>query len=123
MIGKILFVAGAATGYVLGSRAGRETYEKLKVRADKFWNSDKVQSGIKETKSRVAEKTPELRKKAEDALRRGPGSGSGVRGSGANVTTGASDTGTDTKGMDSAGHSGSTGTGTSDNVRAGKPGV
>lgn len=56
MMGKILFVAGAATGYVLGSRAGRETYEKLKVRADKFWNSDKVQSGIRGTTSRVAEK-------------------------------------------------------------------
>ncbi|GAB3143911.1 YtxH domain-containing protein [Marisediminicola antarctica] len=74
MMGKILFVAGAATGYVLGSRAGREAYEKLKVRADKLWNSDKVQSGIRETKSRVAEKAPELRKKAEDAMHGGSGS-------------------------------------------------
>ena len=111
MMGKILFVAGAATGYVLGSRAGREAYDKLKVRADKFWNSDKVQSGIRETKSRVAEKTPELRKKAEDVLHRGSGSAggsgtsdSGTSGSGTNLETGAS------------------GTAGSENVGTGKPG-
>ena len=93
MMGKILFVAGAATGYVLGSRAGREAYEKLKVRADKLWNSDKVQSGIRETKSRVAEKTPELRKKAEDALHRGSGSG----------TSGSDKSGSDSSGSDPSG--------------------
>ena len=106
MMGKILFVAGAATGYVLGSRAGREAYDKLKVRADKFWNSDKVQSGIRETKSRVAEKTPELRKKAEDVLHRGSGSAGG---------SGTSDSGTSLE-------NGASGTAGSENVGTGKPG-
>ena len=121
MIGKILFVAGAATGYVLGTRAGREAYEKIKIRAAALWNSDTVQSGLRETRSRVAEKTPELRKKAEDVLRRGPASGRSA--SGARPRTTGSATGTPVTGDSAVGHSDSRGSGDSQSAPAGTPGL
>ncbi|WP_440709168.1 YtxH domain-containing protein [Herbiconiux sp. YIM B11900] len=46
MRGKIVFVVGLATGYVLGTRAGRERYEQIKAGADKVWNTPAVQSGV-----------------------------------------------------------------------------
>ncbi len=43
MKGKILFAAGLAVGYVLGTRAGRERYEQMKRAANGFWNDPRVQ--------------------------------------------------------------------------------
>ena len=43
MRGKILFVTGAAVGFVLGARAGRERYEQIKAAAVKVWESPTVQ--------------------------------------------------------------------------------
>lgn len=68
MKGKIVFAAGAATGYVLGSRAGRSAYERIKVRASKLWNSDQVQSGLGSAKSTIADKAPVVGRKAKDAV-------------------------------------------------------
>jgi hypothetical protein len=41
--GKILFVAGAAAGYVLGARAGRKRYEQIASAANRFWQTQPVQ--------------------------------------------------------------------------------
>jgi hypothetical protein len=41
--GKILFVAGAAAGYVLGARAGRKRYEQIASAAGRFWRTQPVQ--------------------------------------------------------------------------------
>lgn len=46
MKGKIAFVLGAAVGYVLGSRAGRERYEQIKRGARTVWNTPPVQRGV-----------------------------------------------------------------------------
>ncbi|MGH3738087.1 MAG: hypothetical protein ACRDT6_21125 [Micromonosporaceae bacterium] len=43
MRGRIMFVAGLAIGYVLGSRAGRERYEQLAQVARKVRSSPTVQ--------------------------------------------------------------------------------
>ncbi|ROS28509.1 hypothetical protein EDF22_0234 [Rathayibacter sp. PhB127] len=43
MKGKILFVAGAAAGYVLGARAGRKRYEQIASAANRFWQTQPVQ--------------------------------------------------------------------------------
>lgn len=43
MKGKILFVAGAAAGYVLGARAGRKRYEQIASAAGRFWRTQPVQ--------------------------------------------------------------------------------
>lgn len=46
MKGKILFVVGLGTGYVLGARAGRERYEQIRRAALNVWNQPQVQQGV-----------------------------------------------------------------------------
>ncbi|WP_411719739.1 YtxH domain-containing protein [Mycetocola sp.] len=46
MSGKLIFVAGLATGYVLGSRAGRARYEQIKKNWLKVWETDAVQEKV-----------------------------------------------------------------------------
>lgn len=67
MKGKILFVAGLAAGYVLGARAGRQSYEKIKSRADRVWHDPSVQRSVTKAEDFVAEKAPEVGKKVADA--------------------------------------------------------
>ena len=61
MKGKILLVVGLGIGYVLGTRAGREQYDKIKATAQKFWNDPRVQKLAKaltgpEVKAFIAQK-------------------------------------------------------------------
>ncbi|MBC9955126.1 YtxH domain-containing protein [Leucobacter sp. cx-42] len=46
MKGKVAFVLGAAVGYVLGTRAGRERYAQIKRGATQVWESAPVQSAV-----------------------------------------------------------------------------
>jgi hypothetical protein len=46
MMGKILFLAGAATGYVLGSKAGRQAYDQIKGKAQDLWGDPNVQKVV-----------------------------------------------------------------------------
>jgi len=46
MQGRIMFVTGAAVGYVLGARAGRRRYEQIKAAGDRLWNDRNVQQGV-----------------------------------------------------------------------------
>jgi hypothetical protein len=72
MRGKIIFAVGLATGYVLGTRAGRERYEQIKAGADKVWNTPAVQSGVQKVQEfagqRVDVAKGKLADKARDAL-------------------------------------------------------
>ncbi len=43
---RYVLLAGLAVGFVLGSRSGRQTYDKLKSEAEKVWNSPDVQAGV-----------------------------------------------------------------------------
>jgi hypothetical protein len=43
MRGKLLFITGAGVGYVLGTRAGREKFDRMVAQARKFWESPTVQ--------------------------------------------------------------------------------
>lgn len=45
---KLLILAAAAAGYVLGTKAGRERYEQIRRQSSKVWNSDPVQQGVHE---------------------------------------------------------------------------
>lgn len=46
MRGKVGLVIGLGIGYVLGTRAGRERYEQIKVQALKVWNLEPVQEQV-----------------------------------------------------------------------------
>ena len=60
MRGKLLFVTGAAVGYVLGTRAGRKRYEQMKSAALKVWESPGVQKQVNAVEDFVAEKVGEV---------------------------------------------------------------
>ncbi|MBG6191169.1 hypothetical protein IWX64_002124 [Arthrobacter sp. CAN_A212] len=70
MKNKLVFVAGMAAGYVLGSRAGRESYEQLKTKADELWNNPKVQETVADTTSTLKNKMPEVQEQAGGAVKK-----------------------------------------------------
>jgi hypothetical protein len=53
MQGKIMFVLGAAAGYVIGTRRGRQGYEQLKRQASEAWQNPRVQSTVQKTVENV----------------------------------------------------------------------
>lgn len=60
MRGKLLFVTGAAVGYVFGTRAGRKRYDQMKSAALKVWESPGVQKQVAAVEDFVAEKVGEV---------------------------------------------------------------
>ena len=60
MRAKLLFVAGAAVGYVLGARAGRKRYEQIKAAAARVWEMPSVQNQVNAVEDYAAEKFGEL---------------------------------------------------------------
>lgn len=47
---KLSFLVGAAAGYVLGARAGRERYEQIRSGAQGLWRSRPVQRKVSSAK-------------------------------------------------------------------------
>lgn len=70
MKGKILFVAGLATGYVLGTRAGRARYEQIVKAARSVWTSPPVHAVAEKAGAFVSAKTPELVEFVAETVRR-----------------------------------------------------
>ena len=70
MKSKLLFGAGIAAGYVLGSRSGRAAYDKLKARAAGIWDSKPVQDKVAAATEAVKEKAPEVGDQLSEAARR-----------------------------------------------------
>ena len=60
MKGKILLVVGLGVGYVLGSRAGREKYDELVGKVQKFWNDPRVLTQVGNAQDFVKEKAPDV---------------------------------------------------------------
>lgn len=61
MKGKIAFVVGAAVGYVLGSRAGRERYEQIKRGAQSVWQTEPVQRGVSVVRDKLDDKADDIK--------------------------------------------------------------
>ncbi|NAZ77707.1 YtxH domain-containing protein [Kineococcus sp. T13] len=53
MLGKALFLAAGAAGYVLGARAGRERYDQIAGAAGRLWGNPKVQSTVGDLEDRA----------------------------------------------------------------------
>ena len=71
---KLIFALGAAVGYVVGTRTGRQGYEKLKRQARDTWQSPTVQRGVDTVEGFVQDKIPvaasavsDVRHKLDDA--------------------------------------------------------
>jgi hypothetical protein len=70
MKNKLIFLSGVAAGYVLGTRAGRDSYEKLKVKVRGFWESQTVQNKVSGAAQTLRTKAPEVREQASQALKK-----------------------------------------------------
>ncbi|HEV7948853.1 MAG TPA: YtxH domain-containing protein [Glaciihabitans sp.] len=70
MQGKIMFVLGAAAGYVIGTRKGRQGYEKLKQQASDFWQNPQVQRTVNNAEDFAREKIPVVGEKVSAAAKK-----------------------------------------------------
>lgn len=66
MVKKVILLAGVGLGYLLGSRAGRQSYESIKAQAQKLWNDPKVQERVSEGTEWAKEKAPILQEKVSE---------------------------------------------------------
>jgi hypothetical protein len=73
MKGKAAFVLGAGVGYVLGTRAGRAQFEKIKGWVSDAWHDPRVQSTVDDLESSAARFAKDqgvaLKDKAVDAVK------------------------------------------------------
>ena len=70
MKAKATLLVGAAIGYVLGARAGRQRYEKIKARGQDLWQHPKVQEQVGHAQALAREKAPDVQQKLAEATSR-----------------------------------------------------
>lgn len=68
-IGRILTLGlGVGIGFVLGSRSGRDSYERMKEEARRIWEDPKVQATIHDVGENVRERAPEVVNKVSEGV-------------------------------------------------------
>ncbi|WP_349829163.1 hypothetical protein [Brevibacterium litoralis] len=93
---RLVLLAGLGAGFILGSRAGRQSYERLKTQVENLWSDPKVQDGVhratdavkdrvgpdvvdrvqstvQSTADQVRTRAQDLGSKAQDAVKRAQG--------------------------------------------------
>jgi hypothetical protein len=63
----LTFIVGASVGFLLGSRAGRETYDKIAASAQDLWRNPKTQDAVHQMGETVKAKAPGMGQKVADA--------------------------------------------------------
>lgn len=100
MAGKLKFIVGLGAGYVLGTRQGREQYDKIVDKAQSLWRNPKVQD--------AAEKVQHVAEEKVGGSSASTGSSSGTASTGTSSSTasaGGSDFGSRVSGSDTGGSS------------------
>ena len=68
---KVLtFAAGAAVGFVLGTRSGRQTYEKMRHQSLELWHNPTVQEKVSEATETVKDKAPQVQHKVGELAKK-----------------------------------------------------
>ncbi|TFD72492.1 hypothetical protein [Cryobacterium sp. Hb1] len=70
MKGKFLFLAGTATGFVLGSKAGRQAYDRLSAKARRLWGDPTTQKVISQAETIARDAASVAQTKLSDLLDR-----------------------------------------------------
>ena len=89
MKGKILLVVGLGVGYVLGTRAGREKYDRMKSAVMTFWNDPRVQKRVDDAGDFVKDKAPEVAEFLSDGAKKVVSQVSGTKAPAKKPTTAA----------------------------------
>ncbi len=55
MKAKVAFVVGAGIGYIFGTAAGRQKFEKMKSKANEMWHSESVQSTVDDLQNKATD--------------------------------------------------------------------
>ena len=63
----LTFIVGASVGFLLGSRAGRETYDRIAASAQDLWRNPKTQDAVHHVEETVKAKAPGVGQKVTDA--------------------------------------------------------
>ena len=66
---KLLLIIGLVTGYVLGARAGRSSYVKLKGKASDAWEDPRVKKVVADTQEFVKENAPIVAEKVAEGAK------------------------------------------------------
>lgn len=66
---RLIFIVGMIVGYILGARAGRSRYDKIKATAADVWDDPRVQQAVSETEKFVEKNAPILADKIGDSAR------------------------------------------------------
>ena len=64
---KIVVVAAAAAGSVLGTRAGREQYQQIKSQAERLWRDPRVQGKTSQVAGLAKSKAAQSKDQLSDA--------------------------------------------------------
>ncbi|WP_040399457.1 YtxH domain-containing protein [Cellulomonas massiliensis] len=95
MKSKLAFVLGAGVGYVLGTRAGRQQFEKIKGFASDLWSDPRVQGYVQDVEGQAKDFARQqgsaLKDKAVDAAKSAFSSSSSSGGSGTSSASSALD--------------------------------
>jgi hypothetical protein len=67
-MGKVGFVVGAAAGYVLGARAGRQRYEQIRRQVESLWADPRVQKKAAQAEDLAREKGSQLQDQVKRAV-------------------------------------------------------
>jgi hypothetical protein len=70
MMRKATLLVGLAAGYVLGTRDGRERYEKIKSQATRLWQDPRVQKKASQAQDLAKEKAPQVQRKVSQAAQK-----------------------------------------------------
>ncbi|MGP9662798.1 YtxH domain-containing protein [Arthrobacter sp. AOP36-C1-22] len=61
------FLAGAAVGYLVGARAGRERYDQIRDKAQDLWKDPRTQEKLNDVGSTIKDKAPDVGSAAASA--------------------------------------------------------
>ncbi|AKE90894.1 MULTISPECIES: YtxH domain-containing protein [Rhodococcus] len=82
MVRAVIFAAGTAVGFVLGTRAGRQTYEKMRDQSLGLWHNPAVHEKVSGATQTAKDKVPQVQHRVEalakKAAHRGSGTGTGT---------------------------------------------
>lgn len=67
MKGRLMFAAGVTTGFILGSRAGRQAYDQIKERVQTVAGSPRVQDAVDRAKEVAETRAPKATARVKQA--------------------------------------------------------